>query len=216
MRSRVSALSTSTPVGLPAAVMISPPSMRVAAVIPDCLRAIWLQTTAWPSMRDSTMAFWLKASSSTELGHSPRVQSFWSQPRPRTTATSGWSARYWRTRSTHSAQLRVPTKSTVSRACPRAIKCAWASTNPGYTKVPVKSVVSLARGSASLAGISSAIRPSRRAKCRFTKEMASPSNCATLALVSTWSYSGVERHPTKAAAKNAAKRGKEACFTATR
>ena len=104
---------------------------RVAAVISDWVKAIWLQTTAWPSMRESTMGLSVSPSSAWDVGHALLAQSFWSHPRPRTTATSGWSATYWRTRSTHSAQLRVPTKSTVSRAWPSARKWAWASMKPG-------------------------------------------------------------------------------------
>ena len=111
---RRAAASMNTPVGHPSARRICPPSGCQSPARSRATRrnAAELAQPAWPSTRSSQTGRVGKAASrSAAVGKDFSGQSFWSQPRPSSHASSGSSATKACRRAITSALLRAPTRS---------------------------------------------------------------------------------------------------------
>ena len=131
------AVSMNTPVALPASSRrMRPPSgcQSPARSRSTARSAALLAQPACPSTRSSQTGRSGKAvSRSAAVGNCLPGQSFWSQPRPSSQAPSGRVASKACRRRMTSSLLAASTRSARSRAKPRFIRWAWASTSPGTT-----------------------------------------------------------------------------------
>ena len=138
------ALSTNTPVGLPAASrMISPPSGALESrVMPAAFRAAVLAQPAWPSTRvNQAGRSPVTSSSSAAVGKRlinlpSAYQRSWFQPRPMIQPVAGMPALM---RPRASGMEALSRRSTTSLSSPNRITWPWASIRPGHSVAPAMS-----------------------------------------------------------------------------